>query len=176
PPRTSKAARTPPRGSAANRPHIAIITARSNAVVTDALERGALAAANGTATVETFSAAGSFELLALTRQAAANTAFHGVLALGCIIRGQTRHDEFLGHAVTSGLARIAIETGVPIGLGVLTVENEQQALVRAGLATPRARGKIKPAHGNKGEEAMHALIASIHEARRIARSKPGGGR
>jgi len=144
--------------------------------VTDALERGALDAATATATVETFSAAGSFELLALARQAAANTAFQGVLALGCIIRGETRHDEFLGHAVTTGLARIAVDTGVPIGLGVLTVENEQQAMVRAGLARASARGKIKPAHTNKGQEAMHALIASIHEARRIARSKPRGGR
>ena len=76
--------------------------------------------------------------------------FAGVVALGCIIKGETRHDEYLAHAVTQGLANISLVTGVPVGLGVLTVNNAHQARDRAG-------GRM----GNKGAECMEALLNSI---------------
>lgn len=112
-------------------------------------------------------APGSFELVALSLAAARSGRFDGVVALGCIIKGQTRHDEHIARAVVSGLAQVTIATGVPVSLGVLTVGTVAQARARAGGP-----------HGNKGAEAMRALLATIASSRRIAagraRAREGG--
>lgn len=76
--------------------------------------------------------AGSFEL-PLMAQACAREGFDAVIALGVIIRGGTPHFEFVSDAATSGLSRVALDTGVPMGFGLLTCDTEQQALDRAGL-------------------------------------------
>ncbi len=137
-------------------PPVAIVVSRYNASVTDRLLAGAALAyqrAGGRlGNLHIAEAPGAFELVPICAAAARQGGFAGVVALGCIIRGETRHDEVLGDAVTSGLANLALITGVPIGLGVLTVDTPAQAAARAG-------GKL----GNKGEEAMLAVIASIGE-------------
>lgn len=139
-------------------PRLAIIVSRYNATVTDRLLQGAVLAyqrAGGRVQdLYIAEAPGSFELVPLSAAAATCGEFAGVLALGCIIKGETRHDEFLGHAVTQGLANISIMTGIPVGLGVLTVNTPRQAEERAGI-----RGNL----GNKGAEAMEALIATVGE-------------
>lgn len=76
--------------------------------------------------------AGSFEL-PVVAQACAKSGFDAVIALGVIIRGGTPHFEFVSDAATSGLTRVALDTGVPVGFGLLTCDTEQQALDRAGL-------------------------------------------
>lgn len=76
--------------------------------------------------------AGSFEL-PIVAQACAKSGFDAVIALGVIIRGGTPHFEFVSDAATSGLTRVALDTGVPVGFGLLTCDTEQQALDRAGL-------------------------------------------
>lgn len=76
--------------------------------------------------------AGSFEL-PIIAQACAKSGFDAVIALGVIIRGGTPHFEFVSDAATSGLTRVALDTGVPVGFGLLTCDTEQQALDRAGL-------------------------------------------
>lgn len=154
-------------------PPVAIVVSRYNATVTDALLSGAVRAyerAGGEVRdLYVIEAAGSFELVALAHAAARTRRFEGVLALGCIIKGETRHDEFLAHAVTQGLANITLTTDVPVGLGVLTVNNQQQALARAGLggAAKRRRragdGAGSAALGNKGEEAMLALLRTAQD-------------
>ncbi len=135
---------------------MAIVVSRYNVTVTDRLLAGAAVAyqrAGGRlADLHIAEAPGAFELVPICAAAARQAGFAGVVALGCIIRGETRHDEVLGDAVTSGLANIALITGVPIGLGVLTVNSAAQAAARAG-------GKL----GNKGEEAMVAVLATIGE-------------
>ncbi|MBL8990500.1 MAG: 6,7-dimethyl-8-ribityllumazine synthase, partial [Phycisphaerae bacterium] len=103
-------------------------------------------------------APGSFELLALCGAAARSGRFDGVVALGCIVKGQTRHDEYLAAAVTTGLGLLAAQTGVPIGLGVLTVNSQRQALERAGGAV-----------GNKGAEAMGAVLLTLDAMRALGR-------
>ena len=145
------------------RPLVAIVISRYNETVTGALLAGALRQAEVLlAETEIFEAAGAFEILGTAAAAAATNRFAGILTLGCIIKGETKHDDYLAHAVTSGLGQLTVATGVPISLGVLTVNSRAQALARAG-------GK----HGNKGAEAMAALLSMIHTCRAIREGKPG---
>jgi 6,7-dimethyl-8-ribityllumazine synthase len=138
-------------------PHVAIIVSRYNRTVTDALLAGALAEADRLgAAASVYDAAGAFEILGTAAAAAESGRFDGILSLGCIIKGETKHDDYLAHAVTSGLANLSVATGLPVSLGVLTVNTQQQALDRAG-------GK----HGNKGGEAMTALLDMIGICRAI---------
>jgi len=163
---------------------VALVVSRYNRTVTDALERGALKAfadasdgmgqiaSNGSG-VEIFEAAGAFETIALASAAAATGRFHAIVVLGCIVRGETNHDEILGYSVTRELATISRERSLPVGLGVLTVNTPEQALARAGLATaPSRRGAKagKPGDeriGNKGAEAMDAALHTLSELRRL---------
>ena len=75
---------------------------------------------------------GSFELPVVSK-AALESGADAVVALGVIIRGGTPHFEFVSSAATDGLTRVALDTGKPVGFGVLTLDNEQQGLDRAGL-------------------------------------------
>jgi 6,7-dimethyl-8-ribityllumazine synthase len=143
--------------SAARPPHVAIIVSRYNRSVTDALLAGSLAEADRLgAEASVYDAAGAFEILGTAAAAAESGRFDGILSLGCIIKGETKHDDYLAHAVTSGLGNLSVATGIPVSLGVLTVNTQQQALDRAG-------GK----HGNKGAEAMTALLDMIGICRAI---------
>jgi len=141
-------------------PRVAIVVSRYTATVTDRLLTGAVGvyrrAGGRTESIYIAEAPGAFELVAIASAAARCGRFAGVLALGCIVKGETRHDEYLAHAVTAGLCQISERVGVPVGLGVLTVNTPQQALDRVG-------GK----HGHKGEEAMLALLATIAEVAAI---------
>lgn len=91
---------------------------------------------------------GAFEL-PLAAQYAIEDGADVVIALGVVIRGGTPHFEYVCHAVTEGLTRVQLDSGVPIGFGVLTVDNEKQALDRAGL---------KGSKEDKGAEAVEAAI------------------
>jgi 6,7-dimethyl-8-ribityllumazine synthase len=111
-------------------------------------------------------APGSYELVALAAAAARTGLYAGVCCLGCIVKGETRHDEFIAHAVATGLAQISVATGVPVAFGVLTTTTSGQAAARAGGAK-----------GNKGAEAMSAVldamaaVAAMHQA--AAAKTPG---
>jgi 6,7-dimethyl-8-ribityllumazine synthase len=93
---------------------------------------------------------GAFELIAACRALAEREDLDAVVALGCVIRGETRHDRAIVNAVANGLSAIIVESGVPIGFGVITCENFEQAKERAGGSK-----------GNKGREAMNATIMTV---------------
>ena len=84
--------------------------------------------------------------------------FEAVVALGVVIRGGTPHFEYVCDAATAGLARVPLDTGVPVGFGLLTCDDEAQALERAGLAGSRE---------DKGREAAEAAIATALLLRRV---------
>lgn len=90
---------------------------------------------------------GSFEIPSATTWAARSGKFDAVICIGAVIRGETAHFEYVAGASAVGIREIAQETGVPVIFGVLTVENTEQAMERAG-------GK----EGHKGEEAAAAAI------------------
>ena len=103
--------------------------------------------------------AGSFELPVVS-QAVLNAGADAVIALGVIIRGGTPHFEFVSDAATSGLLRVSLDTGKPVGFGVLTLDDEQQGLDRAGLP------------GSKEDKGKEAAIAALEAA--VALREIGG--
>ncbi|MET4223015.1 6,7-dimethyl-8-ribityllumazine synthase [Oerskovia enterophila] len=132
---------------------ITVVAASWHTEVMDGLLAGArraLAAANVTH-VKEIRVPGSFELpVAAARAAERGT--DAVIALGVVIRGGTPHFEYVCSAATTGLTDVSVRTGVPVGFGVLTCDDEQQALDRAGLPGSRE---------DKGAEAVEAAIATV---------------
>ena len=102
------------------------------------------------ATVTEIRVPGSFELPVASKVALENGA-DAVVALGVIIRGGTPHFEYVSAAATDGLTRVALDTGKPVGFGVLTLDDEQQGLDRAGLPGSKE---------DKGAEAAEAAVAT----------------
>ncbi len=115
----------------------------------------ALAAAN--ADVTEIRVPGSFELPVVSK-AALEAGADAVVALGVIIRGGTPHFEYVSAAATDGLTRVALDTGKPVGFGVLTIDDEQQGLDRAGLPGSKE---------DKGVEAAEAALATVLALRGI---------
>lgn len=137
----------------ASGPRVAVVVSRYNASITDRLLDGArntFAVQCPGCELEVIPAPGSFELPALALAAANTDRFDGVVALGCLIRGETSHDRVIADAVAHGLVQVNIATGVPVTFGVLTVDTPEQAQARAGGD-----------QGNKGADAMTALLETI---------------
>jgi 6,7-dimethyl-8-ribityllumazine synthase len=96
-----------------------------------------------------FQAPGAFEIPLLAKKLASTGNFDGVVCLGCVIKGDTAHFEFISLAAAMGIQQASLETGVPIGFGVLTTYTEEQAV---------SRSREDPE--NKGREAVKAVLAS----------------
>ena len=132
---------------------VVVVAASWHTVVMDGLLAGtqrALAAAH-VEDVTTVRVPGTFELPVAAQVAAENGA-DAVVALGVVIRGGTPHFDFVCQGATLGLTDVGVRTGVPVGFGVLTCDNEEQALDRAGL---------EGSHEDKGTEAAEAAIATV---------------
>lgn len=129
----------------------AIISSRWNPGVTDALVAGARKAfaEHGIAddAVDAIRVPGAWELPLVAARVAAAGRHAAIVALGCVVRGETRHYEHVADACAQGLMRVALDTGVPVANGVLAVEALNDAQARAG-------GR----HGNKGEETAMVVI------------------
>jgi len=130
---------------------LAIVVSRYNDSVTQRLLAGAEQTAEkygiAAGDVDVFWVPGAWELPLAAQQAAASTKYVAVVCLGAVIRGETTHDEHINRQVSDSLGRISLEYQMPIGFGLLTVHNLEQALNRAGGAV-----------GNKGEEATSAAL------------------
>ncbi len=100
-----------------------------------------------------FRVAGAFELPLAAQAALTDGGFDAVVCLGVIIRGGTPHFEFVSNSVTDGLTRVQLDTGKPVGFGVLTTDTEDQALDRAGLAGSSESKGVEAA-----EAALHAAV------------------
>ena len=98
---------------------------------------------------------GSFELPLVAKRAAETDNFDAIVALGCVMRGETPHFEYISQAVSLGLQQVALETGLPVAFGVLTVDTVEQAMDRSGEA------------GNKGTEAALTALEMINVLREI---------
>lgn len=132
---------------------VAVVAASWHTAVMDGLLAGAHRAldAAGIDDPLVLRVPGSFELpVAAARLARGN--YDAVIALGVVVRGETPHFEYVCRAATDGLTKVAVESGVPIGFGVLTCDNDEQALDRAGLAGSRE---------DKGFEATEAALATV---------------
>lgn len=105
------------------------------------------------ASVREIPVAGAFEL-AVVSQAVLERGADAVVALGVILRGGTPHFDYIAHAATDGLTQVALRTGKPVGFGVLTIDDEQQGIDRAGLPGSREDTGAKAA-----EAAVGAVLA-----------------
>ena len=145
----------------ARAPHLLLVEAPYYSHIAALLREGAeraLAAAG--ATFETVQVPGAFEIPgAISIAAKAEGKFDGFVALGCVIRGETTHYDHICESTAESLQRLAVEHGLPIGYGILTCENEAQALVRA---TPGGNGR------DKGGESVRACLAMVEIKRRFA--------
>lgn len=139
---------------------IAVIVARFNAHVTRPLYDGCLEelAAHGapSGAVTTIEVPGCFELPLVARTLAEHRRFDAVVCLGAVIRGDTPHFDYVSAETARGIQDAALQTGVPVIFGVLTTDNEEQALARAG-------GEA----GHKGREAALTAIEMAHTMNRL---------
>jgi 6,7-dimethyl-8-ribityllumazine synthase len=141
---------------------VAIVAARFNDVIVSALLRGAVAAwcRRGGEERELFIARvpGAFELPVAARRLALSGRYEAIVALGCVIRGDTPHFEYVAGECARGLQQVSCDTGVPIAFGVLTLDNIEQARARAGEDS-----------GNKGAAAMDSALEMAHLMARLPR-------
>ncbi len=130
---------------------LAIVVASWNEEICNSLLENALDTANAHSLAsEVFRVAGSFELIAAADRAIAS-GFDAVALFGVIIRGETPHFDYISQAVTQGAVKLSFR-GVPIGFGVLTCDDYQQALDRSGIATAKE---------NKGKDTIEAIMMSL---------------
>lgn len=139
--------------------NVAIIAGSWHTTVMNGLIDGAKATLDASgATYDLITVAGSFEIPLAAQSALAN-GYDAAVCLGVIIRGDTPHFDFVADAVTSGLTRVQLDASKPVGFGVLTVDNDAQALNRAGLADSEE---------SKGQEAAEAALQLAVTVRHIA--------
>ncbi len=154
----------------------AIVVSQFNETITHALLDGAVDTLrrHGVSLddrVTVFWVPGAFELPVACKRAAESRRFEAVIALSCVIRGGTPHFDYVCDAVTAGITRVALDTGVPVTFGVLTCDTVQSASERAqGLEVPAQHhagaGESKAAtYANKGSEAALAALEMVSLAR-----------
>ena len=127
----------------------AIVASEYNSVIVNRLIDGALKALKGQKQVSIIRVPGSFEIPLAGKRAALSKKYDAVVAIGCVVRGETSHFEYISSSVSHALQSVALETGLPVGFGVLTVDTVQQAMDRSGES------------GNKGAEAALTALAMI---------------
>jgi 6,7-dimethyl-8-ribityllumazine synthase len=131
---------------------IAVITARWNSQVTDGLHAGALRALkrHNIGAVEDFYVPGAFELPLAAQRAALTGRFDAVITLGCVIRGDTPHFDYVCAETTRGIGEVGLQQNIPVAFGLLTTDNLKQALERA-----------VDNNENKGEEAALTVLEML---------------
>ena len=142
------------------------MVSRFNEEITAGLLAGARAALSAAgvsdADVTLVHVPGAFELPATALRLARTGEFDAIICLGCLIKGDTMHFEYIAEAASQGIMNVTVATGVPVAFGVLTTMTDEQAIVRSA-----------PGDGNKGGEAARAAIDMATLFRRLG-SRPGG--
>jgi 6,7-dimethyl-8-ribityllumazine synthase len=141
---------------------IAIVVARFNDFVTDRLRAGAMAALDArgvdAGNITVVRVPGAFEIPIAAQHAAESGRFDAIVCLGCLIRGETPHFEYISSSVAHGITAAAAATGVPMAFGVLTTNSAEEALARA-IDGP----------GNKGYEAAMAALEMSDVVEQLSR-------
>lgn len=132
----------------------AVVASRFNDFITKSLIGGAVDALVrhevAESDIEVFKVPGAFEIPLLAKKIAETGKFDGVITLGAVIRGSTPHFDYVCAEVSKGVAKVTLDTGVPVIFGVLTTDTIEQAVERAGTK-----------HGNKGAEAAMSALEMV---------------
>ena len=143
----------------------AVIVSRFNSFVTERLLTGALDAiarsGGDTGSLDIVRVPGSWELPVVARELALRKQHDGIICLSALIRGETPHYDYIANEAAKGLGQVALETGVPVAFGVLTCDNLEQAIDRAGAKS-----------GNKGFDAAMSAIEMANLMRRLRAGTP----
>lgn len=130
---------------------VAIVVSRFNESITERLLEGCVTTLRGHGVAESdvgvFPVPGAFEIPLVARRLAQQGRWHAIIALGCVIRGETPHFEHVASAASRGVAEVALQAGLPVIFGVVTAETSEQAIDRSG-------GKL----GNRGADAARAAL------------------
>lgn len=139
---------------------VALIVGRFNDFVTSRLKDGAMQALTEAGvpagSIEAAEVPGAFEIPLAARKAAESGRFDAVVCLGAVIRGGTPHFDYVAGECARGVANVTLMTGIPVTFGVLTTDNAEQAMARAGGA-----------EGNKGRDAALAALEMIDVLERL---------
>ena len=140
--------------------HLGLVVSRFNSLITERLLHAAIQTLHRhgveQSQIETVWVPGAFELPLAAKRLASTGRCTAIVALVCVIKGQTPHFDYVAGECASGLARVSLEFGIPVSFGVLTVDTIEQALERAGTKA-----------GNKGEDAASAALEMINVLRQI---------
>ncbi len=140
--------------------HFALVVGRFNSLITERLLDAAIKTLlrHGVeqSHIETIWVPGAYELPLAAKRLAGTGRCTAIIALGCVIRGQTPHFDYVAGECASGLARVSLDFDIPVSFGVLTVDTIEQAIERAGTKA-----------GNKGEDATRAALEMINVLRQI---------
>jgi len=146
----------------------AIVVSRFNVEITSGLLSGArsalLEAAVNEEDVTVIHVPGAFEIPVAALHAAQAGRFDAVICLGCLIKGDTMHFEYIAEAASQGIMNVSVSTGVPVAFGVLTTMTDEQAIARSA-----------PGDGNKGREAALAAIEMATLFKRLGSHHTAGG-
>jgi 6,7-dimethyl-8-ribityllumazine synthase len=134
-------------------PSVALCVARFYSELADKLVQGSRAALGeaGIVEIEEYDVPGAFELPLVAKYAAESGRYAGVVCLGAVIRGATDHYDYVCQAASDGILRVSLDTGVPCGFGVLTVDSMEQALERVSGGARR----------DTGRHAVEAVLAAL---------------
>ena len=139
---------------------VAIVVSRFNSFMTQAMLDGAIDTLSrhglDTEKVSVTWVPGAFEMPLVCKKLAASKKIDGIIALACVIRGATPHFEYVSSEVSKGIAKVMLDEGIPIGFGVVTADNIEQAIERAGSKD-----------GNKGVDAAMSVIEQINLLKQI---------
>ena len=140
---------------------VAVAIARFNSFINESLLEGAIDALKRIGQVKDENitivrAPGAYELPLVARRLAESTKFDAIVALGTVIRGDTAHFEYVAGEASSGLGKVAMDAEIPVAFGVLTTENIEQAIERAGTKA-----------GNKGAEAALTALEMVNLIQQI---------
>ena len=151
-----------PEGLSSASCRVVIVASRFNQDIVERLLSGALDALEETGTgrdeVRVVRVPGAFELPLAAGRLADSGEYDAVVGLGCVIRGETSHFEYVSRAAIDGLERVSLDSGVPVGFGVLTTDTVDQALARSGGGA-----------GNRGYDAAVAALEMVQLLRDLRR-------
>lgn len=143
-------------GVAAPGKKFAIVVSRFNSFIVDALLEGAIGTLERIGQVKAdditvIRVPGAYELPLTAKKAAESGRYDALIAIGAVIRGGTPHFDFVAGEANSGLAQVAMQSGIPVAFGVITTDTDEQAIDRAGVK-----------HGNKGSEAALSALEMVN--------------